>query len=46
MFNGAIYASLAVAIVMIFRSTGLLNFAQGEMAMMSGYIALVLLTPP
>jgi len=46
MFNGAIYASLALAIVMIYRSTGLLNFAQGEMAMMSGYIALVLLSAP
>lgn len=46
MFNGAIYASLAVAIVTIHRSTGLLNFAQGEMAMMSGYVALVLLSAP
>lgn len=46
MFNGAIYASLAIALVMIFRSTGLLNFAQGEMAMMSGYVALVILSPP
>ncbi|MEM7095490.1 MAG: branched-chain amino acid ABC transporter permease [Actinomycetota bacterium] len=46
MFTGAIYASLALAIVMIYRSTGLLNFAQGEMAMMSGYIALMLLTAP
>jgi branched-chain amino acid transport system permease protein len=45
-FNGAIYASLAVAIVMIHRSTGIVNFAQGEMALMSGYVALVLLTPP
>ncbi|MCP4222329.1 MAG: branched-chain amino acid ABC transporter permease [Actinomycetia bacterium] len=45
-FNGAIYASLAVAIVMIYRSTGLLNFAQGEMAMVSGYLALVLLSAP
>ncbi len=44
MFNGAIYASLAVALVMIFRATGLLNFAQGEMAMMCGYIALVFLS--
>jgi len=44
-FGGAIYASLAIAIVMIFRSTGLLNFAQGEMAMVSGYVALVLLSP-
>lgn len=46
MFTGAIYASLAVAIVMIFRSTGLLNFALGEMAMMSGYVALMLLSVP
>jgi len=46
MFNGAIYASLAVAIVTIHRSTNIVNFAQGEMALMSGYVALVLLTPP
>lgn len=45
MFTGAIYASLAVAIVMIYRSTGLLNFAQGEMGLMGGYVALTLLTP-
>lgn len=46
MFVGGIYASLALAIVVIFRSTGLLNFAQGEMGMVSGFVALVLLTPP
>jgi len=45
MFTGAIYASLAVAIVMIFRSTGLLNFAQGEMGLVGGYVALTLLSP-
>ena len=45
MFTGAIYASLALAIVMIFRSTGLLNFAQGEMGLMGGYVALTLLSP-
>ncbi len=45
MFTGAIYASLAVAIVMIYRSTGLLNFAQGEMGLMGGYVALTLLSP-
>jgi branched-chain amino acid transport system permease protein len=33
--RGSIYALLALAIVLIFRSTGILNFAQGEMAMFS-----------
>lgn len=36
---GAIYASLALALVLIYRSTGVLNFAQGEMAMFSTFIA-------
>jgi branched-chain amino acid transport system permease protein len=38
--NGAIYAALALAIAIIIRSTGLLNLAQGEMAMFSTFIAL------
>jgi branched-chain amino acid transport system permease protein len=37
--TGAIYASLALALVMIYRATDLVNFAQGEMAMFSTYIA-------
>jgi branched-chain amino acid transport system permease protein len=36
---GSIYASLALAITLIHRSTGVANFAQGEMAMLSTYIA-------
>ena len=36
---GAVYASVALALVMIYRSTDLVNFAQGEMAMFSTYIA-------
>ena len=36
---GAIYASFALALVMIYRATELVNFAQGEMAMFSTYIA-------
>jgi branched-chain amino acid transport system permease protein len=36
---GSIYASLALALVMIYRATDLVNFAQGEMAMFSTYIA-------
>src|SRR6201998_4981099 len=35
----AVYASLALALVMIHRATDLVNFAQGEMAMFSAYIA-------
>jgi branched-chain amino acid transport system permease protein len=36
--NGVVYASLALALVLIYRTTGLLNFAQGEMALFSTYI--------
>ncbi|HKJ00214.1 MAG TPA: branched-chain amino acid ABC transporter permease [bacterium] len=41
--NGGIYASLALALVMIYHSTNHLNFAQGEMAMFSTYIAWTLI---
>jgi branched-chain amino acid transport system permease protein len=41
--NGGIYASVALALVMIYQSTHLVNFAQGEMAMFSTYIAWALL---
>jgi len=37
--TGGIYASLALSLVMIYQATGLINFAQGEMAMFSTYIA-------
>jgi branched-chain amino acid transport system permease protein len=40
---GGIYASLALALVMIYQSTHHVNFAQGEMAMFSTYIAWTLL---
>jgi branched-chain amino acid transport system permease protein len=40
--NGAVYASLAVALTMLFRASGILNLAQGEMAMFSAYIAALL----
>ncbi|WP_334143162.1 branched-chain amino acid ABC transporter permease [Rhabdothermincola sp.] len=36
--QGAIYASLALALVLIYRATGLINFAQGEMALFSTYV--------
>ena len=37
--TGGIYASVALALVMIYQSTHHVNFAQGEMAMFSTYIA-------
>jgi branched-chain amino acid transport system permease protein len=37
--SGGIYALLALALVIIHRSTGVINFAQGEMATLSTYIA-------
>jgi branched-chain amino acid transport system permease protein len=40
--SGAIYAALALALVLIYRSTGHLNFAQGEIAMFSTFIAWLL----
>ena len=37
--SGGIYALLALALVIIHRSTGVINFAQGEMATLSTYVA-------
>jgi branched-chain amino acid transport system permease protein len=37
--TGTIYACIALAIVMIYQAIGQLNFAQGEMAMFSTFIA-------
>ncbi|WP_431950427.1 branched-chain amino acid ABC transporter permease [Nocardia lijiangensis] len=36
---GAIYAGLALALVLIYRFTGIVNFAQGELAMFSAFLA-------
>ena len=38
--NGAVYAAVALALVMIFRATRIINYAQGAMAMFTTYIAL------
>lgn len=35
---GVVYASLALALVLIFRATGILNFAQGELALFATYV--------
>jgi branched-chain amino acid transport system permease protein len=37
--QGSIFASLALALVLIYRAMGILNFAQGELAMFTTYIA-------
>src|SRR4029450_8892226 len=37
--SGGVWATLAVALVVISRSTAVINFAQGEMAMFSTFIA-------
>jgi len=38
--SGSIYASMALALVMIYQATHHINFAQGEMATLSTYLAL------
>ena len=37
--DGGVYASLALALVIIFRSTRVINFAQGEMATFTTFVA-------
>jgi branched-chain amino acid transport system permease protein len=37
--QGAVFASLALALVLIYRATDVLNFAQGEMATFTTYVA-------
>jgi branched-chain amino acid transport system permease protein len=36
---GAIYGLIAMGFAVIYKSTGLVNFAQGEMTMITAYIA-------
>src|SRR5437667_10537832 len=36
---GGIFASLALALVLIYNAMGLVNFAQGEMAMLATFVA-------
>ncbi len=42
--SGGIYASLALALVLIYRAMDIANFAQGEMAMFSTFVAYSLIT--
>jgi branched-chain amino acid transport system permease protein len=41
--SGGIYSLLALAVVLIYRSTGVINFAQGEMATLSAFVCWSLL---
>ncbi|HEY5034309.1 MAG TPA: branched-chain amino acid ABC transporter permease [Candidatus Dormibacteraeota bacterium] len=41
--SGGIFASLALALVLIYNAMGLVNFAQGEMAMFAAFIAYALI---
>jgi branched-chain amino acid transport system permease protein len=41
--SGGIYGSLALALVLIHRATGVLNFAQGEMATLSAFVCWTLM---
>jgi branched-chain amino acid transport system permease protein len=36
--NGGIYAIIAIGFILIFKSSGVLNFAQGELVMVGAYI--------
>ena len=40
---GSVYAALALAIVLVYQSTGIVNFAQGEIAMFTTFLAWSLL---
>jgi branched-chain amino acid transport system permease protein len=42
--SGATYASIALALVLIYRAMDIVNFAQGEMAMFTTFIAYTLIT--
>jgi branched-chain amino acid transport system permease protein len=43
MKNGAIYALMALTVVIIFKTTGHLNFAQGEMGTLGAFLMFVLI---
>ncbi|MFN0026131.1 MAG: ABC transporter permease [Acidimicrobiales bacterium] len=43
--NGSLYGSLALAITLVYRSSGRVNLAQGELATFGTYLSLVFTTP-
>lgn len=42
--TGAIYALVALGFVLVYKATGIINFAQGEMVMFAGFFAAAMLT--
>ena len=42
--NGAVYAVVAIALVLIFKATTLVNFAQANMAMFGTYLMWMFVT--
>ena len=43
--TGSIYGAIALAIVLVNQATGLINFAQGGMAVLAAYVAWWLTDP-
>ena len=43
-FTGLMYSMVALGIVLIYKSSGVLNFAQGALVMMGGYTVYILPT--
>jgi branched-chain amino acid transport system permease protein len=41
--NGVVYGLVALSLVLVWRSTGILNFAQGAMPMFATYLGMGLL---
>ncbi len=37
--SGAIYGLIAISFIVIYRSTKVINFAQGEMVMVGGFMS-------
>ncbi len=44
--NGAVYASLALALVVTYRSSGVVNFATAAMALFTAYVYALLYLEP
>ena len=45
LLSGSLYALLAIAVVVVFRTTAVANFAQGEMATLSVFLFLMFVVP-
>ncbi|MCI5041574.1 MAG: branched-chain amino acid ABC transporter permease, partial [Donghicola eburneus] len=42
--TGAIYGLVAIGFAIIYKATGIINFAQGEMVMLNAYLGLSIAT--